>query len=62
MEFFTTRIRDKTIQTLKETGLFSSVIPSEKTGDKGTPTDLKLQIYLRAMAGKNCLWGIEVYD
>lgn len=58
IEFFSKKIAEKTAQTLKETGLFSSVLMDEKEGK----ADLKLQIYLRAMVGKNCLWGLELYD
>jgi len=58
LEFFSKKILDKTSQALKETGLFLSV----STDEKGETPDLKLQIYLRAIAGRNCLWGLELYD
>lgn len=51
-------IGDKLVQLLKATELFSSVT----YGNESTKADLRLEIYVREVAGKNCLWGIDLYD
>jgi hypothetical protein len=55
---FAKNIEDQTVQLLKETELFTAVT----TGEKSKTADLRLEIYIRGLVGKDCIWGIDLFD
>lgn len=58
LDAFLKRIGQRTVLLLENTKLFSSVT----YGDQNKEADYRLEIYVRGLMGKNCLWGLDLYD
>lgn len=52
------RLGQRTALLLENTKLFSNV----SYGEGKQESDYRLEIYVRGILGKNCLWGLDLYD